>query len=67
MKSDCLHGRYFDICREPRGTSGTNETGALTTTRTQPLFETKEMQIQQDDNGISWTYHLRRKTVNGPG
>jgi hypothetical protein len=44
-----------------------NETGASTTMRTRSLFETKEMRIQQDNNGISWTYHSRRKTVNGPG
>jgi hypothetical protein len=30
------------------------------------FFETKEMRIQQNDNGIPRTYHSRRKTVNGP-
>jgi hypothetical protein len=34
---------------------------------TQSLFETKEMLIQQDNNGIPRTYYSRRKTVNGPG
>jgi hypothetical protein len=44
-----------------------NETGASTTTRTQSLFKAEEMRIQQDNNGVSQTYHSRRKTVNGPG
>jgi hypothetical protein len=44
-----------------------NETGTLTITGTQSLFETKEMRVQQNNDGIPQTYHSRRKTINGPG
>jgi hypothetical protein len=43
-----------------------NETSTPTTTGTQSLFETKEMRVQQNDNGIPQTYYSGRKTVNGP-
>jgi hypothetical protein len=44
-----------------------NETGASMITGTRSLFETKEMRVQQNNDGIPRTYHSRRKTINGPG
>jgi hypothetical protein len=35
--------------------------------RTRSFLEAKGMRTQQDDDGIPWTYHSERETVNGPG
>jgi Reverse transcriptase (RNA-dependent DNA polymerase) len=44
-----------------------NKTGTSTITGTRSLFETKEMRVQQNNDGIPRTYHSRGKTVYGPG
>jgi hypothetical protein len=67
MYHDCLHGRHLDLCKQSKGPSKTHEIGTSMIMETQSLFETKEMRIQQNDNGIPRTYHSRRKTANGPG
>jgi hypothetical protein len=65
MHSNHLYEQHLDLCKQSRRPSETHKNGTLTITRTRSFVETKEMRIQQDDDGIPWIYHPKRKTVNG--
>jgi hypothetical protein len=65
MHSDYLYGWHLDLCKQSRRSSETYENGTPTITGTQSFLETKEMQIQQNNDGIPQTYYLGKKTVNG--
>jgi hypothetical protein len=67
MHGDCLYGQYLDLCKQSRRPSETYKNGTPMIMGTQSFLETKEMQIQQDNDRIPQTYHSERKTVNGSG
>jgi hypothetical protein len=63
MQSNRLHGQYLDLCEQSRRPSKTYRNGTPMIVGTRPFLKTKEMQIQQNDNEIPWTYYSGRKTV----
>jgi RNase H-like domain found in reverse transcriptase len=67
MTSHCLYGWHTHLCQHRRRTEKDNKTSTGKPTRTQPLPESQEMWILQNQNQISRHDHWTRKDCYGLG
>ena len=63
---DCLHGQHSYPCQDTGRTRMIHKDSTSIATRKWSISKAKEMQIQQDNNGISRANHQGRTTINGP-